>query len=254
MLVALFVAVTCSANSCGSDVTKTHLSGKTVFVLFDLSGSTNAKAEREKYADGFRQIVEKLEAGDVIVADAINENPLALSSFPVNQEFPSFAEKTDNELLRKKLLQEHDEKVKGIRDEVFNKANGFLNDATRVVKRTHILDSLQLAERVFKTYERSRRVLVVFSDMLEESDRYNFARQPPNEDLAAKIISGEKEAKRLPDLTGAKVYIIGASNVSAGARSDSYRMVEGFWLQYFKEIGADLPKERYGSALLQFNE
>jgi hypothetical protein len=42
-----------------------------------------------------------------------------------------------------------------------------------------------------------------------------------------------------------------------GAKAPSrekYHTIQNFWLRYFKECGANLSKENYGSALLSFNE
>lgn len=226
---------------------------KVVFCLFDLSGSTEAATTRRKYADSFKRILDKIAEGDVIVADAITDNPLSQSSFPVNEEFPEFNPGTDNEILVKNKREEFDTQLQQRRDRIAKTASDLLNDQTRKINRTKILDSMQLAESVFNTYKRPRKVLVVFSDMIEASDHYNFKRQTLSEAARRHIIEAEKKAGRLPKLSGVRVYVVGAG-VGSRASSAMYENIENFWLEYFKAAGADLPKERYGAALITFDE
>lgn len=226
---------------------------KVVFCLFDLSASTEASATRQKYADTFKRIGEKISDGDVVVADAITDNPLSQSSFPVNESFPNFEPGTDNELLVKKKREEFDNQLKQRRERISNTVSALLSDHSRKINRTKILDAMQLAERVFRTYNQPRKVLVIFSDMIEESDNYNFQRQRLSQAESQRIIEAEKKAGRLPDLSGARVYVIGSA-VGGQGSSQLYQNMESFWLQYFKAAGADLTKERYGAALLSFDE
>lgn len=227
--------------------------GKVVCVLVDRSSSTKEQGVRQRYIESFRRILDKLGTGDIIVADAITDNPLAQSSFPVNDEFETFQPGTDNPLIVKKKQEEHEGKLREKRDQVWDKAQGLFAGAPS--KQTKIFDALRLAERVFHTYQRQKKVLVIFSDMVEESERHNFTRERLTEAASARIISEEKEAKRLPDLNGVKVYVIGAGQSgNRSSSSEQYAGIQSFWLQYFKSAGADLPKERYGAALLKFDE
>ena len=102
----------------------------------------------------------------------------------------------------------------------------------------------------WKTYKNEKNILVIFSDMIEESGDYNFAKETLSEKRIQEIISKEKGKKRIPDLAGVKVYITGATATT----SDKFFAVQNFWFIYFKECGATLAKENYGSALLSFKE
>lgn len=232
----------------------TPAAGKVVMALFDLSGSTKDNAIRQRYAESFQRVLDKAGANDVIVADAITDDPLGQSSFPINQTFPLFDPGTDNPLLVRKKQEEFDKKLQELRQQLATTAQRLLADTARRSKQTRILDATRLAERVFKTYLRQKKVLVVFSDMVEDSDRANFARQAPSETGTAKLLDEEQRAGRLPDLAGARVYVIGAAASGQPLAPASYANVEHFWLQYFKRAGADLTKERYGAALLSFDE
>ncbi len=128
-----------------------------------------------------------------------------------------------------------------------------LSDRSRKINRTKILDAIQLADRVFRTYNRPKKVLVVFSDMIEESDHYNFQKQKLSDAESQQIIAAEQKAGRLPALSGVRVYVIGSS-VSGPSSSERFESIERFWQAYFKATGADLSKERYGAALISFDE
>ncbi len=79
---------------------------------------------------------------------------------------------------------------------------------------------------------------------------YNFEKDKLTDKKIGEIIAKENTQKRLPDLKGVKVYVVGAK---AATREQFYN-IQNFWLRYFKECGANLLKENYGSALLNFDE
>ncbi len=222
-------------------------------VLFDMSSSTQSKEIRQRYAEDFKRILNSCGSGDVMVADAITDNPLAQSTFPINDEFEAFNPGTDNPMLVKKKEEEFNQKLRDRRDQIFVKAQSLLNDESRKITKTKILDSILLADRVFHTYNNQKKVLVIFSDMVEESDKYNFQQHHPTEAMSEQIINQEKQTKRLPDLAGVKVYVIGASAGGyQSSSSEQFINIENFWLKYFKIAGADLTKDRYGAALIKF--
>jgi hypothetical protein len=229
--------------------------GKTVFVLFDISSSTGKGQIRQRYLQEFNHIVEGIGSGDIIVVDVITDNPLAQSTFPVNESFDSPKFDTDNPLIVNAGVKKHEEELKLKRGEIGRKVESILSDSSQKINQTKILESMQLADRVFHTYKRPKNVLVVFSDMIEESGRYNFQTQRVSDATIQHILNDEKQNKRLPDLTGVRVYVVGAgsSNYQRSTAS-SFAEIEDFWLRYFREVGADLPKERYGAALLNFDE
>lgn len=142
--------------------------------------------------------------------DVITDNPLAQSTFPVNESFemPTFT--TDNPLIVNSGMKKHEESLRVRRDKIMQTIESIVSDSSRKINQTRILDSMQLAERVFNTYSRPSKVLVIFSDMIEESDRYNFQRQKVTEVTIASILKEEKQKGRLPDLKGVKVYVVGA--------------------------------------------
>jgi hypothetical protein len=248
--ILLFSALLITLSVCGKTPPP---AGKVVCVLVDRSSSTEDQGVRQRYIEGFQRVVGRLDSGDVIVADAITDNPLAQSSFPVNDEFKPFQPSSDNELIVKKERENHQKEIQVVRERVLANAQGLFSSAPS--NQTKILDAMRLAERVISAYQRPKRVLVIFSDMIEESERYNFKRERLTDEVIARIINEEKQAKRLPDLAGVRVYVIGAgASGNQPSSSEQYTEIENFWSQYFKAAGADLSKDRYGATLLKFDE
>jgi hypothetical protein len=228
-------------------------SNKLVFVLFDLSDSTRPAAAgsknsvRDQYLKEFRFILDSLKAGDAIVADGIRDNPLTQANFPVNEQLKPSAGWFGNPLREKAEFKQAKDKIQSGVENLFR-------NAPNQVRFTKILDAMQLADRVFASIKRDRKVLVIFSDMVEESDRYNFITQPPSSARAQQVLKQEQARRALPRLKGVEVYVSGAGAGSYGnAGTDTIQAIKDFWLKYFGLCGANLPPERYGSALLTFN-
>jgi len=181
--------------------------------------------------------------GGVIAADIIDDNPVAHSTFPINESFDRYEPMKENKL-------DYERRIKQQRDTVLKEADAIMRK--RAAPATDVIDAMQLAERVFSTYEGNQKLLVVFSDMIEESRRYNFTTEKLTAARIGQIIANEQDAGRLPDLQGVEVCVVGAgATTSGGLPADKLLTIREFWIQYFKAAGANLPKERYGSALLK---
>lgn len=214
-------------------------------VLFDLSGSTGAGAIRDQYIKDFTKVLDAVAAGGIIAADIIDDNPLAHSSYPINESFDRYDPLKENKL-------DYDRRIRAQRDAVVKAAEAIVRKRPSGRRGTSVLDGLQLAERVFETFEGDRNLLVVFSDMIEQSRRYNFAGENLTAARIGQIIARERSAERLPDLRGVDVCVVGAgASQSGGLSTEKILAIREFWLEYFKAAGASLPKERYGSALLR---
>ncbi len=100
---------------------------------------------------------------------------------------------------------------------------------------------MKIAEDIFnRDQKRKVRWLVIFSDMVEESKKYNFKTNPPTKSVAEKILEDHKNSGFLPSLKGVKVYVAGAGG------GTNYKAIKDFWLRYFKETGAICDESTYG--------
>lgn len=267
MVSVALAAVACNTARFGAKSTaegQSQSNSKVVFVLFDLSASTEKPEVRQRYLTDFERIVKNLQSDDVIVADEITDNPLADSTFPINASIHKYNPFTDNDLRYNRQLGE-------LRQQLVKDAEAILigqggpsaapqgkGEASppagqpKKYMQTKILDSLELAQRVFATYQRNRQVLVIFSDMVEESEHYNFRHGRLTGARIQQIITQQKARESLPGLNGVQVYVAGAAQGAYGHMpSDQVHWIENFWMEYFKACGADLPRTRYGSALLE---
>jgi len=220
---------------------------KTVFVLVDYSES--ARNARQDYIDSFKKIISQIKLGDHLFIWKITELSEMESKPLIDEDFP-FPPSAKNEFYMKQAIARAGKEMKVKLEEIEKKMEAFLNSGEQLSTKTAILGSLQVAERVFKKGRKDKSVLVIMSDMIEDSSDYNFEREKLTDKRIAEIIAKGKAKKRLPDLNGVKIYVAGAR---ASAREQFYN-IQNFWLKYFKECGANLSKENYGSALLSFDE
>jgi len=246
-LTALWIAAPSSSRE--NAINLVRGGDKTVFVLFDLSGSTQSM--RKTYENEFEKILATLEAGDRIIVDRITDRPLAQSTFPVNEEFVKYGilDKRGNPMFDPLNQKELDAKRKTILKTVNNLFNSSPNS-----NATAIIDSLQLAERVFNTYTGKQKILVIFSDMVEIYGQNNFTVDNLTDSKIAQIVAAKSSSVQLPNLSGVKIYIVGAGAGEENSGINSQRLfnIENFWLTYFTQTGADFTKDRYGAALLEF--
>lgn len=211
---------------------------KTVIFLFDLSAST--KEFRNISFETFKKILSTITYGDTIVAAKITEASIVEPDIPIKEHIKEFVPTSDNDIIIKKQKMDADNKLASKKEEILKIANDLLSSGNS--KKTDIMSSLHLAERIFKSYKSDKSILIILSDMIEDSKDYNFERENLTAKRIEDIIKNEKSKRGLPDLSGVKVYIITAGRLS----SDRYFSIQNFWLRFFKECGANLTKENYG--------
>lgn len=152
---------------------------------------------------------------------------------------PAFNLLTDNKLRYEWQLT----KVRKALDDRFE--NLLKSDAA---PKTNILHVFTIAEKIFQGETKRHRVLVLISDMLEDSARYNFQRTKLTPDFTNKLIKQQQEKGELPNLAGAVVYVAGVSAVTP----EKVFEVQRFWLTYASAISASLKSENYAPTLLRF--
>ena len=225
--------------------------GKTVCVLFDLSGTTNKPEIRRAYVDHFKVIMDRVTHGDAISVALITEFSAGELRLLFQHQFPVFDPGSDKTELQLKAYESTlKEGMQKVKDSLFTIAQATLTDTTRRIMRTDIMTSLQVAERVFKNSHQPRKILVILSDMIEDSNAYNFEREELTDKRISDIIERERNRKRLPDLSTVKVYVVGALAKNAMR----YERIQAFWFEYFKACGATLASENYGAAMIGFDE
>ena len=98
--------------------------------------------------------------------------------------------------------------------------------------------------------EKRQKILVLLSDMMQDSKQYKFERYKITNKYIANVIKNQRNQKLIPNLSGVKVYAAGVS----APNSKKFRSIQKFWSRYFTESKADFSPHRYGHSLLEFEK
>lgn len=118
-------------------------------------------------------------------------------------------------------------------------------DKPILARKSEIIAGVRAAADYFKDVNASQRTLVVLSDMLEDSEYYNFESKKVNPEEYVKREIGER---RMPDLKSVRVYVSGAS-AATGSKLDE---VKAFWMLYFKTAGAEVKDSGYTNRMINY--
>lgn len=222
---------------------------KVIVVLLDLSESTNKPDIRTLYINSFKKVLNRISNGDSLFVAPITEKSILELNFIVEESniAPSKVTFDTNLRLRRKLEKDAAEELKRKKEEIYKRVEEILSRQIRKVYRTDILSSLNMVdERIFRTHDDQKyiKMLVIMSDMVEDSEVYNFEKQPLNMSKIGEIIQKRKEINLIPNLINVKIYIVGANAISV----EKYNDIKKFWYLYFKESGALLLEENYSSS------
>jgi hypothetical protein len=244
VMAAFLVAIAMTLASCQRGAAQKDTSDSTfLFSLVDVSGTTSSN--RASYASGFAKILSQMQGGDTLWADEITESSLATARIPIEAVFVPFSVFTAN---ADDYPAEQNKQKAGLQAQIQQWI------ASQRTPRTTILDALLVAQKVFhgdKAKTASRRILVIFSDMLEDDGQYCFDSMNLSSSTIRQIVEKERASGRIADLHGVIVYVAGAT---ADPRLDRRRIqqVEAFWRAYFSEAGTELSDERYSASLVNF--
>ncbi len=212
---------------------------RAIVVFVDMSGSTN-KARRTIYRKAFDKIYKNLREGDRIVVGTITSHSYIDFKPAIDAEIPKQS-LWDNRLQYEQNLTKT---KKNVQKEVKR-----LLSRKRGTPYTEILNSLNVADTILHK-EKRKKILVILSDMIQDSKQYKFERHKITNKYIANVIRNQKEQNLIPNLAGVKVY---AAGVSASS-SKKFRSIQKFWARYFTESKADFSTHRYGHSLLEFEK
>jgi len=212
---------------------------RVIIVFVDMSGSANL-ARRTVYTECFEKIYEDLNQTDRIVVGMITGRSFIDFKPVVDVEIPKKSVWV-NRIQFERSFTETKEKIRRGVEGLLSQENG--------TPRTEILNSLNIAETIFHK-EKREKILVLLSDMIQDSREHDFSSTKITNDYINKVIKYRQKKKLIPNLTGVKVYVAGAS----GSDSHKYRSIEKFWARYFKRAGADYSHHRYGHTLISFEK
>ena len=209
-----------------------------IVILVDMSASAD-QARRTVCKEAFEKVYRNLRHGDRLVVGTITSQSYIEFKPTVDEEIPK---KTvwDNRLQYEKKLTDTKEKIRREVNKLLSQKQGTL--------LTEIIDSLNIADIIFHDEKERQKVLVILSDMIQDSKDYKFDKDKITDEYINKVIRYRQENNLMPNLTGVKVYVAGAS----AADSNKFRAVQTFWTRYLTKSGADFSSHRYGHSLINF--
>ena len=223
--------------------------GKTVVVLVDVSKSVRDRTAISAYEDGFRKVIAALDPGDVIVVGWISARSESEPRLPINEVLPAVEKRSSNRLVERAMEKEAERALAPRKKEMIKRFDALLEAPGRAAQDTDILGALELARRIFESYPRTHRALVLLSDMVQESSELNLKDRPLGSRQRAQMIHELDAGGRIPKLPGVRVWVVGAR--SADARR--FREIRSFWMALFKAAGATLNDADYGGPLIRFD-
>jgi hypothetical protein len=209
-----------------------------IMILVDMSASAD-QARRTVCKDAFEKIYRNLRHGDRLVVGTITSQSYIEFKPTVDEEIPK---KTvwDNRLQYEKKLTDTKEKIRREVNKLLSQKQG--------TPLTEILDSLNIADIIFHDEKERQKILVLLSDMIQDSKEYKFDKEKITDEYINNVVRYRQQNNLMPNLANVKVYVAGAS----AADSDKFREIQTFWARYFAESGADFSPHRYGHSLINF--
>jgi hypothetical protein len=211
---------------------------RVIVILVDMSASAD-QARPTVFKEAFEKIYQNLRYGDRVVVGTITSQSYIDFKPTVDEEIPKKSV-WDNRLQFERNLTHSKEKIRGGVNKLLSQKQGTL--------LTEILDSLNIADIIFHDEKERQKVLVILSDMIEDSKEGKFDKDKITDEYINHVIRSRQKNKLMPNLTGVKVYVAGASATD----SNKFREVQTFWARYFTESGADFSAYRYGHSLINF--
>lgn len=219
--------------------------GKVVMVLVDSASTADAEA-RQRVNRDFAALVGAMGGGDVLIGDVISENPLATSSMPLDIRFPRPAQGAG---------QGAQTRMTRLRREASDIVTSW-TATSPTSSQKDLFGALLFASKVVNGSRHAgapSRNLVLFSDMVHETPRLNLVTDSLTSDAVGRIIDTEREAGRLPDLSGVDVWVAGATAATRGGLDpERILLIQTFWLRFLRECGANVAPDRYASTLINF--
>jgi hypothetical protein len=190
------------------------------------------------YRQAWAQILERLKSGDHVVL------ALAAGRLDTKRESSTLREVVERDIPEYHVWQDNPVTYR-------EKADGVRRDLTAQIERlftrpradrSELIRSVREAGRMLKAETRRSRVLIILSDLLEDSDAYQFASMRLTDATTTAIITRTR-ASGLPTLAQVDAFTVVPGTVSP-TKSDE---VERFWTKFLQASGASLPVDHFGT-------
>ena len=193
----------------------------------------------------------KKEPVKIVFEDLYNEK----NKFKVKHSIAHLKEiklKKIQDYKNEKVLKIHDELIrqKDLRERFTNYTDilSALEQTKSLIEtKTEVPNSANLLEKVEKFLSTndvitSENIICIFSDMILETEKYNFSNPTGvSDEEKEKIIKDLLENNKMPNLNGCKIFITGRT----GKTNTQIDNIQNFWKNYFLKAGAQLINDDY---------
>jgi hypothetical protein len=225
----------------------------TLVAMIDVSGSTTgAKGIREQWSNELKNMLTPFSNDSPDNANFGRAASIAIGSMTGNSA-------ASGQLIQRTLAPSQG--LLGVQADEKDARAKAVNDCLSFVKQTldaeasasDIMGAIDRSGKYFSPDAKSPQLLVLFSDMIEQTAAYDFTTENLTATRTKQIIESEKEENRLPNLHGVKVWISGfAAADQGGLPPAKIARLQDFWLAYFAATGADIDSSRIDRTLNNF--
>lgn len=217
------------------------------FVNVDCSNSTSDGYIREAYRNDFKKILKAAGEGDIIVIDRISSNSFSTSD-PLTVKLPEYS-----------IFGANKDKFEKIRDSL---KNDFALQSEKYFKdpeysETDILNSINKSVIYLRNGELKefRKIIVLFSDMIQETEELDLTENNGDERQIKKIISKLENENKIFNLDSIEVYVSGATYSELKGTQINLRQTKftkEFWKNYFERCNMKYRDDMYQARLGEF--
>jgi hypothetical protein len=236
------------------------------YLRVDRTGSTAPVECRLNYYRSMQYLFRHAGPGAIFVGDPITRDSLAATGYVLSGVFPGRDSETTDPIwndaagpIVKRLEREARELLQ------LDEQNGVIGKARTVAgqpqRGTALLDAFLAPATFFSDGEGRKagiRQIWIFSDAVEQSDRWDFASENLTHERIQKILEKEKATGNMPSLTGVELHFVGAGAVPYHLLEDGrvgtltplqLRNIRDFWFAWAAATGAKMQPDWYVPAL-----
>lgn len=222
--------------------------GKAVVILVDRSLS--AGADRELYARAMDRVQQDLQPGDRIIGAWITESSAEDFRDYLDSELPAPFPPMGALDIASKYKRDKEQWDVQMAESLAHVRRGIatLMEQPSRSGKSKIFESLRVVGQILASERRPRKIVILLSDMVEDSETADFEHARLDKAFVEKMVAQQRENGTLPNLQGVTVFAAGVR----GSPVDRAAAIEQFWRGYFEAAGANVGPGAISRALPSF--
>ena len=246
LAVCLLCLLFCGCDHIGAGGSSASPSRRATLWVVLLDRSVSVKADTSIYDDAVRRLTKAVQPGDRFVMGAITATSGTDFRLSVDESLPDAMPSQgmmDEPKQYEKEKASRDAQIRDAKDRIDKGVQRFLHADTTAAKSA-IFESLFVVAPLIEADQR-KHVLVILSDMLEDSSAADFERQLPTDASTKRLIERQEKDHTIPNLAGVAVCVAGA----VASPPERAAAVERFWRSYLEKAGATIAPGSYARTL-----